>query len=1255
MSHRQIKHLTRILLASFLALTAFPVSAQEFPSIIISEFMASNSNTISDEDGDFSDWIEIKNNSDAPVNLQGWGLSDNDGDPFKWVFPSVTLQAEQHILVWASGKDRKPDQSGLSSGIRQEVFLDISGTSISHLTGSPSYPGNPSYVRQIRSLFEAPVDVNDNYGQRMHGLLKAPETGNYIFWISSDDNGHLYLSTDETPGNAQLIASVPEWTNSREWDKYNAQQSTPIHLTAGEYYYISALMKEEGGGDNLAIGWQRPSGAIQRPMSATHIYTSPGELHTNYAISASGEPLLLTNQQGETIHSIEPVVLSSNLSYGLITGQEGFFYFDAPTPGQPNTTNGYNEILSGNITFSHSSGFYNTPIELAINSDDPGVTIYYTLDGSEPDPANTDGTSYAYKNNYPGDGLLNRSTQTHIYNSPIAINDRSASPYLLAGINTRYTDAPLNPNQNIYKGTVVRAKAVKANALTPQTDTHTYFITPEESQRYDLPVVSISTNEPNLFDYHSGIYVAGIYADEWVSSNSLNEWNDGRPANYNQRGEIWEKPAHFEYFPKNGDPVYKHDIGIRVHGGWSRAFYRKSLRLYARSSYGTGDTFTYPFFDNLTARGDANREVTDFRRLILRNSGNDYDISLYRDALMHELAKDMPVATMAYKPVIHFINGEYWGIINIRERYDQYYLASHYATNPDDVAILDAWGNVDVGIPEDRSQFYEIVNYAESNDPANNTHYQWVKERVDIESLASYYAAQIYFYNTDWPQNNMTFWRNRQGVYAPDAPVGLDGRWHWMLYDTDFGMNIWGSNQSYDGLARIIDQAADPSSRIFKRLLRNTEFKNKFINIVTDQLNSCFSPSYIQQKVDVYNARLASSRAEHYNRWHSGTDTGNAIKTFASQRPAYVLTHTGNEFGLSGTALLTVNRAGNGGMVQVNTITIDSEMAGLPNPQTPFPWSGTYFKNVPVTLTATDEPGFRFSHWLINGTQRSEKETEVAITANTAVTAVFNTTEYHLIHYWHFNNLPEGVLAPFQADYTQLETQVSISYPGIGDGYLDRVDEGSVINARNNFEAVRALRVRNPSDTRHLELLIPTTGFEDIVLSYAVTRTGSGAEFQNIWYRTSHTGNWVLFKEQLLITEAYQLVELDFSDIPAAENNDEFSVKVEFTGAAASGTSGNNRFDNVAVEGYRFGTDINDQKEALVLNIFPIPARELLNITASQPITQVVLYSIHGQVVKREAVQGLSHQLSLSAQSPGIYILEVATRHNIQRRKITIK
>lgn len=1254
MTQTYAKAILQITLSLIFTAMLSSIYAQELPAVIISEFLSSNNGTISDEDGEFSDWIEIKNNSTETVNLQGWGLSDDDTKPFKWTFPTVNLEAGQHLLVWASGNDRKPDQTVLNNAIRQEMFLDLSGTKISDLTGNPDYPDKPSYVRQIKGYFEADVDINDNYGQRMHGLLKAPETGNYFFWISSDDNGELYLSSNNLQHNVSLIASVPEWTNSREWDKYDSQKSAAVQLTAGEYYYISALMKEEGGGDNLAVGWQLPSGAIQRPMPASHIYNAPGQLHTSFAISAGGEPILLTNPQGTTIHRIDPIALESDISYGIKEGETDFSFFSRPTPGLPNTTPGFSEILEGNISFSQPGGFYTEAFELSLSSSDPETTIYYTLDGSEPKPENIEGSTYQYKNNYPGSTMLEGHKKTLLYTEPIQISDRSAEPYKIAGINTTYANSPPLPGANIYKGTVVRAKAIKADALTLHTETHSYFISPRGNARYDLPVVSISTNEDNFFDYESGIYVAGKYFDEWAAANTGATWDDGRPANYNQRGKAWEKPAHFEYFPKNGDPVYKHDIGIRVHGGWSRAFPRKSLRLYARNEYGTGNTFTYPFFGELPARGDATRTVSEFRRLILRNSGNDFNLTLYRDALMQDLAKDLPLSTMAYNPVIHFVNGEYWGIINMRERYDQHYLASHYNLSSDDVAILDAWGNVDEGLPEDRNRFWEIANYAQNNNIAISSHYQWIAERVDVDNLAHYYAVQIYFYNTDWPQNNMTLWRYRNGVYSPDAQTGHDGRWRWMLYDTDFGMNIWGENQFYNGLKRVIDEANDPSSIIFKRLLLNTDFKNKFINIVADQLNSCFKPDYINKKVDEYNVRLASSRNEHYMRWGSGTDTGNSIKNFADQRPAYVMNHTGSQFGLSTISTLTVNKFGGGGVVKINSLTINGEMAGLSNSESPFPWSGSYFNTVPLSLAADDEPGYRFSHWIVNGLKRYEKSIEVVLTGNTDVSAYFNAAEYQLIHYWHFNNLPEGNLSPFQADYSLSEAQVSISYPGTGDGYMDRVNDGSEINLKDEVEAARALRVRNPSDTRHLELQIPTSDFEDIKLSYAVTRTSSGAQQQNIWYRSTAESDWTLFRENILISEVFQLIELDFSKISDANDSEEFCVKIEFAGTAASNMSGNNQIDNLAVEGYRLSTSLDEPKTSAIFNIFPLPAHEIINIASSQPLVKVVLYNISGQTIISQPALGHSHKINVSDLS-GIYILELVTNNEIKRQKIVVK
>ena len=130
------------------------------------------------------------------------------------------------------------------------------GQSLDLLTNSPNYPDNPS-GRAIDNQFESPSHVNDNYGVRMRAYFIPGATARYKFWIASDDNGRLLLSTDQDPANASQIAFQPNWASPREWDKYSEQESGWISLQAGQKYYIEALMKEGGGLDNLAVAFQQ--------------------------------------------------------------------------------------------------------------------------------------------------------------------------------------------------------------------------------------------------------------------------------------------------------------------------------------------------------------------------------------------------------------------------------------------------------------------------------------------------------------------------------------------------------------------------------------------------------------------------------------------------------------------------------------------------------------------------------------------------------------------------------------------------------------------------------------------------------------------------------------------------------------------------------------------------------------------------------------------------------------------------------------
>lgn len=155
--------------------------------------------------------------------------------------------------------------------ILREIWTGIFGGTVSHLTSHPLYPNAPS-GRDWPANLEGPANWADSYGTRIRGYLHPPASGWYTFYIAADNEAQLRLSTDGSPANAALIASVSGGTAPRQWDQSPSQQSAPIFLTAGRKYYIEVLHKEDSGSDHLAVAWEGPS--LSRQVIAGQ-YLSP--------------------------------------------------------------------------------------------------------------------------------------------------------------------------------------------------------------------------------------------------------------------------------------------------------------------------------------------------------------------------------------------------------------------------------------------------------------------------------------------------------------------------------------------------------------------------------------------------------------------------------------------------------------------------------------------------------------------------------------------------------------------------------------------------------------------------------------------------------------------------------------------------------------------------------------------------------------------------------------------------------------------
>ncbi|MBN1601843.1 MAG: hypothetical protein JW915_09550 [Chitinispirillaceae bacterium] len=237
------------------------------------------------------EWTKYSSQQSSPISLtagQSYYVEvlhkegiNSDNIAVGWQGPGITGDTERPIPA--------SRLTPYEAGLLREVWTGISGTAVSDLTSSPNYPSSPN-LSQIIYSFEGPVDNAENYGTRIRGYVVPPTTGSYTFWIASDDNSELWLSTSADPAGKSLIASVSGWTGSREWTKYSSQQSSARTLTAGQKYYIEVLQKEGTGGDNVAVGWQGPgiTGDAERPIPMSRLLPWTGEAQT-YTLTVSND------------------------------------------------------------------------------------------------------------------------------------------------------------------------------------------------------------------------------------------------------------------------------------------------------------------------------------------------------------------------------------------------------------------------------------------------------------------------------------------------------------------------------------------------------------------------------------------------------------------------------------------------------------------------------------------------------------------------------------------------------------------------------------------------------------------------------------------------------------------------------------------------------------------------------------------------------------------------------------------------------
>ncbi len=886
----------RILIIIFLF---FLLAENAGAQLLITEICPSNKDNLLDEDGDAPDWFELHNNSDSILALSEFYLSDKYDNIKKWKFPDICLNPREYLVLFASGKNRKVQINHWETIIKAEDlwYLYIGNNAPDTNWNKLNYTHSPTSWIKRNGPFgrDYPLIQSNTFTEKTIYISKyfALSDTSLIdygrFYMDYDDAFVAYLNGVEIAraniGAKYLIAEYDDIAFDVHESKL-AQGEIPAEFKISREQLKNILQE---GNNVLSIqvhnAWNNHGACLAAPylflsFSDTTLHHDtllpwfPPQnyfMHTNFKLSAADlEGVVLSRADTLFAARFFPI-LSANHTYACVDDTSGMWQIcENPTPGFSNfAAESYSSYASKAI-FSHASGFYSAPFTLSLSTYNNADSIFYTLDGSEPDRTAV------------------------LFNTPI----------------------------NIDSVTVVRTRVYRADEVLPgPISTASYFV----GINKDLPVISLVTDPKNLWDSISGIYVMGTNASPVYPYYGANYWMD------------WERPAHIEFFDENKEQKIAQDLGIKIHGRISRTFPMKSLRLIARGTYGES-SIDYKVFPS--------KEIHSYKRLILRNSGHDFNKSHFRDAFIQKSIQDKTHSDVQdYLPVVTYINGEYWGIFNLREKIDEDYIEDNYSIPKDNVDMLETYIGVVHG---EYDHYYKMMEYVKANNASDSLVFDSIAAMLDFDNFIDYFAVQIFSGNTDWPNNNIKYWRERT----------VNAKWRYVFFDLDasFSLSSPVTNNDFSRILHANIQWCE-NHILFRKLMQNIEFRNSFINRAADLMNTILHPQSLNAGLDKFEARLSTEMPMHFQRWGSSVSAWQnqiqVMRSFSNQRAQYFRNHIQSEYSLTAQRQINLDVfPPEGGKIKINTIYPDS-----------FPWSGIYFQDVPISIEAFPAPGYRFASW----------------------------------------------------------------------------------------------------------------------------------------------------------------------------------------------------------------------------------------------------------------------------------------------------
>ena len=486
--------------------------------------------------------------------------------------------------------------------------------------------------------------------------------------------------------------------------------------------------------------------------------------------------------------------------------------------------------------------------------------------------------------------------------------------------------------------TVVRAKLFSSSAVSRMSTTHSYIF---HGRNVTLPVIATTTDRKNFYDNKIGIYTTGTYS----------------PGIENFRYN-WRRPINFEYFDDDSEAVLNQLCETRVSGGGSREAPMKSLIVYSNKRFGT-NRFGYPLFPD--------KPEVPIKSFIMRNAGNDFCWGHFRDAAIQLISVrgGMDIDWQAYQPTIWYLNGSYMGIINLRERSNEDHIYSNY-NKLEDIDMFENWYELKAG---DWVHYDAFKEFYTKTDNSYEEYEQW----MDVSEFMNMFIINTYHVNLDFPGNNIVMWRPRTD----------DGRWRWIIKDTDFGLGLYGRDANYNYLNFILRTGSHEenwantwdATRLFRRIIGNERFKQEFIDrfavAMGDYLCASFGGTIIDSlKNNIeYEYTYHRRRYADYNAWLNWNDEVNGMKTWMSNRTTNMYNHLKSYFNLG-----TIT------FVKVNTENVDADKVDISfneNKLSRGIFDGRFFVGREIRLNASSkETDKQVTGWNVMKVVRGTRTTE---------------------------------------------------------------------------------------------------------------------------------------------------------------------------------------------------------------------------------------------------------------------------------------